>query len=144
MIYMMTIQDKWLLISESRSDSNRYTSWRGNLMHMTRTRSWQVVHCNLSRWPNRFRQTILLSRKKAPDIILSTPVDRSAGPPPSFSPPPTAIEAVIKVNHLLTNMLHQFIRLITTVCDLYVQYLLMGANPSVLNRHRQGLALWRS
>jgi hypothetical protein len=28
-------------------------------------------------------------------------------------------------------------------CDQYVQCLLMGANPSVLNRHRQGLQSWR-
>jgi hypothetical protein len=28
---------------------------------------------------------------------------------------------------------------ISPTCDRYVQYLLMGANPSVLNRHRRGL-----
>jgi hypothetical protein len=28
-------------------------------------------------------------------------------------------------------------------CDRYVQYLLAGANPSVLNRHRRGLQPWR-
>jgi hypothetical protein len=32
---------------------------------------------------------------------------------------------------------------ISPVCDQYVQYLLMGANPSVLNRHRKGLQSWR-
>jgi hypothetical protein len=31
---------------------------------------------------------------------------------------------------------------ISLVCDQYVQYLLMGANPSVLNRHRRGLEPW--
>jgi hypothetical protein len=33
----------------------------------------------------------------------------------------------------------RFIESITPVCDWYIQYLLMGANPSVLNRHRRGL-----
>jgi hypothetical protein len=33
--------------------------------------------------------------------------------------------------------------LISPVCDRYVQYLLVGANPSVLNRHRRGLQPWR-
>jgi hypothetical protein len=32
---------------------------------------------------------------------------------------------------------------ISPACDRYVQYLLVGANPSVLNRHRQGLQTWR-
>jgi hypothetical protein len=32
---------------------------------------------------------------------------------------------------------------ISLTCDWYVQYLLMGANPSVLNRHRRGLEPWR-
>jgi hypothetical protein len=32
---------------------------------------------------------------------------------------------------------------ISPVCDRYVQYLLAGANPSVLNWHRRGLQPWR-
>jgi hypothetical protein len=32
---------------------------------------------------------------------------------------------------------------ISPACDRYIQYLLMGANPSVLNQHRQGLQSWR-
>jgi hypothetical protein len=40
-------------------------------------------------------------RKRAPDIIPSTSADRSADPPPNFSSN-TAIEAVMKVKHLLT------------------------------------------
>jgi hypothetical protein len=31
---------------------------------------------------------------------------------------------------------------ISPACDRYVQYLLAGANPSVLNRYRQGLQPW--
>jgi hypothetical protein len=54
----------------------------------------------LSPWLNRVGRTLLLPRKRAPDIILSTLVDRSTGLPPSFSPN-TTIEAVIKAKHLL-------------------------------------------
>jgi hypothetical protein len=32
---------------------------------------------------------------------------------------------------------------ISPACDRYIQYLLTGANPSVLNQHRQGLQPWR-
>jgi hypothetical protein len=32
---------------------------------------------------------------------------------------------------------------ISLACDRYVQYLLTGANPFVLNRHRRGLQPWR-
>jgi hypothetical protein len=32
---------------------------------------------------------------------------------------------------------------ISPACDQYVQYLLTGTNPSVLNRHRWGLQPWR-
>jgi hypothetical protein len=34
-------------------------------------------------------------------------------------------------------------RPISPTCDRYVQYLLVGANPLVLNRHRWGLQPWR-
>jgi hypothetical protein len=52
---------------------------------------------NLSCWPDRVRRTLPLP----PDTISSTSVDRSTGPPPSFSPN-TTIEAVIKGKHLST------------------------------------------
>jgi hypothetical protein len=51
----------------------------------------------------------------------------------SFSPEPT-------------NCRQQATRLtglISTTCDRYVQYMLTGGNPSVLNRHRRGLQPWR-
>jgi hypothetical protein len=57
--------------------------------------------------------------------------------------PDTTIEVVMKANHLLMNRLHQFTGPITSACDQYVQYLLAGSNPSVLNRHRHGLLPWR-
>jgi hypothetical protein len=37
----------------------------------------------------------------------------------------------------------RFIGPISPACDRYVQYLLMGANRTVLNRHRRGLQPWR-
>jgi hypothetical protein len=39
--------------------------------------------------------------------------------------------------------LHQLTGSITPACDRHVQYLLTGANPSVLNRHMWGLQPWR-
>jgi hypothetical protein len=35
--------------------------------------------------------------------------------------------------------LHHLTGPITLACDMYVQYLLTGVNPSVLNQHRQGI-----
>jgi hypothetical protein len=37
----------------------------------------------------------------------------------------------------------RFTGLISPACDQYVQYLLTGVNPSVLNRHKRGLQPWR-
>jgi hypothetical protein len=41
----------------------------------------------------------------------------------------------------VVTQIHQLTGPITIVCDRYVQYLLAGANPSVLNRHRRGYNL---
>jgi hypothetical protein len=87
-----------------------------NPMHMTRTlltpvhvchtyafygQSTYVARDNILLAINSVGRTLLLLRKKAPDTILSTPADQSAGPPPSFSPK-TNIEAVMKAKHMLT------------------------------------------
>jgi hypothetical protein len=82
-------------------------------------------------------RTLLLLRKRAPDITPS-PTEWPTGPSPSFSPS-TAIEAVMKAKHLLTNRLHRFTGPISPARDRYIQYLHVGANPSVLNWHRRGL-----
>jgi hypothetical protein len=47
-----------------------------------------------------------------------------------------------KVKHLLTAAT-SLIGPISPVCDRYIQYLLTGANSSVLNRHRRGPLPWR-
>jgi hypothetical protein len=41
----------------------------------------------------------------------------------------------------VVTQIHQLTGHITIVCDRYIQYLLVGANPSVLNRHRRGYNL---
>jgi hypothetical protein len=43
----------------------------------------------------------------------------------------------------MVTQLHQLIGPVSPVCDRYVQYLLTGVNPSVLNPHRRGLQPWR-
>jgi hypothetical protein len=91
--YEKTATNKWLLIFETRGDSNRCTPCRGKpdqydtyafhtISRMPGLRFlWAVpVHGNLSRGTDRFGQIPLLPRKMAPDIIYSTPVDRSMGP----------------------------------------------------------------
>jgi hypothetical protein len=146
--------NKRLLISESRDDSNRCTPCRGipdtHDMYASRTSPRTPytcflravhVHGNLSQAIISVGQTLLLQRKGAPDITLS-PAEWSTGPPPSLSPN-TAIEVVMKDKHLLTNKLHRFTGLIIPACNRYIQYSLAGANPLVLNRHRQWLQPWR-
>jgi hypothetical protein len=43
----------------------------------------------------------------------------------------------------MATQLHQLTGPITPACDRYVQYLFTGVNRTVLNRHSQGLQLWR-
>jgi hypothetical protein len=44
---------------------------------------------------------------------------------------------------LMVTQLLQLTGSISPACDRYVQYLLVGANPLVLNRHKWGLQPWR-
>jgi hypothetical protein len=111
--YVKTAMNKWLLISESHSDSNRYTPCRGKPDTHDTYASYasprtphvcflRAVHVrdNLSLAINSVGRTLLILRKRAPDTIPSTPGDQSVGPPSIFSPK-TTIEAVIKSKHLL-------------------------------------------
>jgi hypothetical protein len=138
----MTATNKRLLISESRSDLNQCTPYRGKPdQHDTYTshassctpgiRFLRAVPTrgNLSWDANRFGQIQLLPRKRAPDTIYRTPADRSWSRGRKLSScrwPTTRLTGPI-----------------SPICDWYVQYLLLGANPSVLNQHRQGLQPWR-
>jgi hypothetical protein len=82
----------------------------------------------------------LLPRKRAPDTIHSTPVDRYAGPYP-VSLPSEPMKQQRKPN-IYQQQATRLIGPISPACDRYVQYLLIGANSSVLKRHRQGLQPW--
>jgi hypothetical protein len=97
----MAATNKRLLIFVSRGDSNRctpcrekpdqydtYASHASLCMPDVRFLRAVTVRGNLSWVIDRFRRIPLLPRKRAPDTIYNTPVDRSAGVP-SFSPKPT-------------------------------------------------------
>jgi hypothetical protein len=150
----MTATNKWLLISESRGDSNRCTPYKGKPdQHATyasnvspRTpdvRFLQAVpvHGNLSWVIDRVEQTHC-SREEGLTIQSTAHRWLIHGSVPIFSPEPTneAVEAKSSIyqrpNTRLTGP-------ITPVCNRYVQYLLAGANQMVLNRHSRGLQPWR-
>jgi hypothetical protein len=79
----------------------------------------------------------LLPRKRAPDTIPSTPANCSAGPYP------VSLSSQLMKQWTKPNIHQQqatrFTGPISPACDRYVQYLLMGTNRTVLNRHRRGL-----
>jgi hypothetical protein len=79
----------------------------------------------------------LLSWKSAPDST-SQPGWVVHGTRLSFSPN-TAIETVQLSHTSVDEQATRFTGPISPACDRYVQYLLTGTNPSVLNWHRQGL-----
>jgi hypothetical protein len=83
----------------------------------------------------------LLSRKRAPVTIHSTPAVRSVGPYP-VSLPSQPMKQWRKPN-IHQQQATRFTGPILPACDRYVQYLLTGANRMVLNRHRRGLQPWR-
>jgi hypothetical protein len=83
----------------------------------------------------------LLLRKRAPDTIHSMPADRSVGPylVSLLSQPMKQWRKPNIYQQQATRLTGR----ISSACDRYIQYLLARANPSVLNRHRWGLQLWR-
>jgi hypothetical protein len=83
----------------------------------------------------------LLLRKRAPDTIHNSPINRSVGPYP-VSPPSQLMKQWRKPN-ICRQQATRLTGPISPTCDRYVQYLLTEANPSVLNRHRRGLQPWR-
>jgi hypothetical protein len=143
----MIITKKWLLISESRDDSNRCTPYRGKPdQHAThfpcsiRVWSW-TIHLPWSAWAT-FRQSprgwnMPLHKKK----LLATK-DRLSQPSSwvaSFFLPCDSPRVGRRGFGPVITQLHQLTGVITPTCDRYVQYLLTGANPSVLSRHIRGL-----
>jgi hypothetical protein len=140
----MAATNKRLLISESRGDSNRCTPYRGKPdQHIThafhassRTPGVRFlravpVYGNLSHWPSKIGW-IHCSRLHLP-TRLSGPWD-----PPQFLSQHSHWSSTLKPN-ICQQHATRFIGVISPTCDWYVQYLLTGTNPLVLNRHRRGI-----
>jgi hypothetical protein len=149
-----TATNKWLLISESRGDSNRCTPCRGKLdQHVTYAfhaspRTPGVcflravpVRGNLSWVINRVEQAHC-SREEG--LLTQSTAHHwpIRGSVPSFSLEP-ANEAVGAKPSIYQRPATRLTGPISPVCDRYVQYLFAGANRTVLNQHRRGLQPWR-
>jgi hypothetical protein len=144
-----TATNKRLLISESHGDSNRCTPCRGKpdqhdtYASHTSPRTPGVRFLRRSPYVATFHKPpieldgVTAPEKKAPDTIPSTPADRSTGPYP-VSLPSQPVKQWRKSN-IHQQQATRFTGAISPACDRYVQYLLMGANQMVLNRHRRGL-----
>jgi hypothetical protein len=150
----MTTTNKWLLISESHGDLNRCTPCRG------KPDQYDTYASHASpRMPGvRFLRTVSICGNLlwAVNRVVQCQCSRQRGSQhnpqyvgwlthgsiPSFSPKPTNEAVVVKPN---INRWHatRLTRPISPVCNQYVQYLLAGANPSIINRHRRGLQPWR-
>jgi hypothetical protein len=100
-------------------------------------RKWQPFTSRRQIWT----EPTASEKKMAPDTIHSTPlIDLRVH-----------TQFLSQVNKWSSRLKSSFCRWqvtrltrpISPVCNRYVQYLLAGTNPSVLNRHRQGLQPWR-
>jgi hypothetical protein len=150
----MTITNKRLLISESGSDSNQCTPSRGKPdQHGT-----YASHVSLRMPDVRFPRAVLICDN------LSRVIDRFEqihypweGGLSTQSTTRWLIDLRVRTQFLSHNSQWrsgkklslcrwQSTRLtepISPACNQYIQYLLTGVNPSVLNQHRWGLQLWR-
>jgi hypothetical protein len=150
----MTTTNKWLLISESRSDSNWCTPCRGKPdQHATcfsrSVRVWSKTIC-ISHGPH------IATLRKVVNRVKHGHCSWEKGLPTQFTSHRLTDPRVCiyffsranqwssggKVKHLLT-MATKLTGPISPTCDWYIQYFLVGANPSVLNQHRRGLQPWR-
>jgi hypothetical protein len=144
---VLTATNKQLLIYESRDDSNRCTSCRVKPdQHVTRiTRSvhvWsQIIRISCGQHIATFHIVINSSgqrhrsqRKSAPDTIHNMPTERSMDMYPISLPRQTPKRGGKAT--LYWRQATRLLRPISPACDRYFQYLLTGANPLVLNRHR--------
>jgi hypothetical protein len=99
--------------------------------------TWST-HSNISLSCQQIWTDPLLPRRKAPDPTHSILVDRSMGLYPASlleQPKKQWGEKPSFYWQLATRLTGT----ISPACDRYVQYLLAGVNPLVINRHRQGL-----
>jgi hypothetical protein len=149
-----TATNKRLLTSKSRGDLNRCTPCRGKLdqhatyasnasPHTPGVRFLRAVSVrdNLSRVIDRVEQAHCSREEGLPtqSTACRWPIRGSV---PSFFPEPVN-KAVGAKPSIYRRPATRLTRLITLVCDRYVQYLLAGANRTVLNRHRWGVQPWR-
>jgi hypothetical protein len=144
-----TVTNKRLLISESRGDSNWCTPYR------------EKPDQNTTRFPRSvcvWSKTIRISRGPHIETLheMPTDLDRShcsrhnpqhvdwliLGSIPSFSPEPTN-EAGGRKPSSCQWPTTRLTEPISPACDQCIQYLLAGANTSVLNRYKRGIQLWR-
>jgi hypothetical protein len=133
----MTATNKWLLISESRGDSNRCTPCKGKPdQHTTYAFHsspclpsvcfmWVVlIRDNLSLAPMKSKQaptprrSLGNQRQTSPAVVLGDLI-----PPPMRQPWSSE-----RGFGPMVTQLHQLTGPISPACDQYVQYLLMGAN----------------
>jgi hypothetical protein len=145
----MAATNKWLLISESRGDSNRCTPCSGKpdqhatYAFHTSSRTPGVrflrvdpVRSNLSWVVDRVEKAHYSRETRLPTPQRADwPIRESV---PSFSPESTN-EAVEAKTNIYQRLATGLTGPISPACDRYVQYLLTGTNPSVLNQHRWGL-----
>jgi hypothetical protein len=150
----MTATNKRLLISESCGDSNQCTPCRGKPDQHTTYASYTslstlgvrflrvvTVRGNLSWVIDRVEQAHC-SREEGLPTQSTRHRWSIRGSVPSFSPDP-ADEPVGAKPNIYQQPVTRLTGPISPVCDRYVQYLLMGANRTVLNRHKRGLQPWR-
>jgi hypothetical protein len=149
----MTATNKWLLISESHDDSNRCTPCREKpdqhdtlpmsvhvyLMYTSCERfpyvatfyetptDLDISHCSREKGLSTQSTARRLTDPQLHTQHLSRPSQWSRGRKPSSWRWPIT----------------RYTGPISLACDRYVQYLLMGANPLVLNAHRWGQQSWR-
>jgi hypothetical protein len=98
------------------------------------SRTWQPFVRPRQHWTES-----LLPRKRAPDTIHSTLANRSVGPYP-VSLPKQPMKQWRKP-HIYQQRASRLTGPISLACDWYVQYLLTGANRTVLNQHTKGYNL---
>jgi hypothetical protein len=141
--------NKRLLIFENHGDSNRCTPCRGKIdQHATYfsrlIHVWcQTIYLPWSTYATFHRSPQGWNRSLHPEEVLVTK-DRLARPLPwvtSFFLPHDSLRVGERGFGQMVTQLHQLTGSITPACDQYVQYLLTGANPLVLNRHRCGYNL---
>jgi hypothetical protein len=101
----------------------------------------QSTYSNLSYSRQQIWTNPLHPRRRAPDTIHSTTTIRSAGPYPASLPQQSKSSG--EKSSSCWQPTTRLTGPISPTCNRYVQYLLAGANRTVLNLHRRGLQPWR-